>query len=108
MAENTQTDNFFTRFNQRVGKGLIEIGGYDPTEEISKEEAARRRLEGLAAIQRSLSRSSAILSGDPRRVALAEEQMQKAEQERARRQFALENPQYADMMKLEELGIDPE
>ena len=106
MAENTQTDNFFTRFNQRVGKGLIEIGGYDPTEEISKEEAARRRLEGLAAIQRSLSRSSAILSGDPRRVALAEEQMQKAEQERARRQFALENPQYADMMKLQELGID--
>jgi hypothetical protein len=89
MAENTQTDNFFTRFNQRVGKGLIEIGGYDPTEEISKEEAARRRLEGF------------------RRVALAEEQMQKAEQERARRQFALENPQYADMMKLEELGIDP-
>lgn len=106
MAENTQTDNFFTRFNQRVGKGLIEIGGYDPTEEISKEEAARRRLEGLAAIQRSLSRSSAILSGDPRRVALAEEQMQKAEQDKLLQQLA-QDPRYAEQIKLLRAGLDP-
>jgi hypothetical protein len=99
--------DFFSGLGQRVGKGLTAVGGYDPMEQVSSEEAARRRQEGLAALQRSLGKSSAILSGDPRRIALAEEQTQRAEQKKALRQFALDNPQYADMIKLQELGLDP-
>ena len=74
--------DFFSGLGQRVGRGLTAVGGYDPMQQVLPEEAARRRQEGLAALQRSLGRSSAILSGDPRRIALAEEQMQKAEQEK--------------------------
>jgi hypothetical protein len=51
-------------------------------EQVSPEQARMRRQEGLAALQRSLGRSSAILSGDPRRMQLAEEQMQMAEAEK--------------------------
>lgn len=99
--------DFFKGIGQGVGRGLTRIGGYDPMQQVSSEEAARRRQEGLAALQRSLGRSSAILSGDPRRIQLAEQQMQMAEQKKALRQFALDNPQYADMIKLQELGLDP-
>jgi len=99
--------NLFQGLGQRVGRGLTAVGGYDPMEQVSSEEAARRRQEGLAALQRSLGRSSAILSGDPRRMQLAEQQTQMAEQKKALRQFALDNPQYADMIKLQELGLDP-
>jgi len=99
--------NLFKGLGQRVGRGLTEIGGYDPMEQVSPEQARMRRQEGLAALQRSLGKSSAILSGDPRRMQLAEQQMQMAEQKKALRQFALDNPQYADMIKLQELGLDP-
>jgi len=74
--------DFFKGIGQGVGRGLTRIGGYDPMQQVSPEEAARRRQEGLAALQRSLGRSSAILSGDPRRIALAEEQTQRAESEK--------------------------
>jgi len=74
--------DFFTGIGQGIGRGLTKIGGYDPMQQVSPEEAARRRQEGLAALQRSLGRSSAILSGDPRRMQLAEQQMQMAEQEK--------------------------
>ena len=99
--------DFFSGLGQRVGRGLTEIGGYDPMEQVSPEQARMRRQEGLSALQRSLGKSSAILSGDPRRMQLAEQQMQMAEQKKALRQFALDNPQYADMIKLQELGLDP-
>lgn len=74
--------DFFTGLGQRVGRGLTEIGGYDPMEQVSPEQARMRRQEGLAALQRSLGKSSAILSGDPRRMQLAEQQMQMAESEK--------------------------
>ena len=74
--------DFFKGIGQGVGRGLTRIGGYDPMQQVSSEEAARRRQEGLAALQRSLGRSSAILSGDPRRIQLAEQQMQMAESEK--------------------------
>lgn len=72
--------NLLQGLGQRVGRGLMEVGGYDPMQQVSPEEAARRRQEGLSALQRSLGRSAAILSGDPRRVQFAEQQMQMAEQ----------------------------
>ena len=74
--------DFFSGLGQRVGRGLTEIGGYYPMEQVSPEQARMRRQEGLAALQRSLGKSSAILSGDPRRMQLAEEQMQMAESEK--------------------------
>jgi len=74
--------DFFKGIGQGVGRGLTRIGGYDPMQQVSSEEAARRRQAGLSALERSLGRSSAILSGDPRRIALAEEQMQMAESEK--------------------------
>ena len=99
--------DFFSGLGQRVGRGLTAVGGYDPMQQVSPEEAARRRQEGLSALQRSLGRSSAILSGDPRRIALAEEQMQKAAKDKALREFVAQNPEYADMLKLYQAGVDP-
>ena len=99
--------NLFQGLGQRVGRGLTEIGGYDPMEQVSPEQARMRRQEGLAALQRSLGKSSAILSGDPRRMQLAEQQVQMAESEKrqAERQKSLEalaqtNPELAKMYEL--------
>ena len=83
--------NLFKGLGQRVGRGLTEIGGNDPMEQVSPEQARMRRQEGLSALQRSLGKSSAILSGDPRRMQLAEQQMQQAKQDKL----------------LQELGQDP-
>ena len=74
--------NLLQGLGQRVGRGLMEVGGYDPMQQVSQEEAVKRRQEGLAALQRSLGKSAAILSGDPRRVQFAEQQMQMVEQEK--------------------------
>ena len=98
--------DFFSGLGQRVGRGLTEIGGYDPMQQVLPEEAARRRQEGLAALQRSLGRSSAILSGDPRRLQLAEQQTQQAKQDRLLQELG-QDPRYADMIKLYRAGLDP-
>jgi hypothetical protein len=98
--------NLFQGLGQRVGRGLTAVGGYDPMQQVSPEEAARRRQEGLAALQRSLGRSSAILSGDPRRIQLAEQQIQQAEQDKLLQQLA-QNPRYAEQIKLLRAGLDP-
>lgn len=98
--------DFFTGLGQGIGRGLTKIGGYDPMQQVSPEEAARRRQEGLAALQRSLGRSSAILSGDPRRVQFAEQQMQRAEQDKLLQQLA-QDPRYAEQIKLLRAGLDP-
>ena len=74
--------DFFKGIGQGVGRGLTRIGGYDPMQQVSSEEAARRRQAGLSALERSLGRTSAILSGDPRRMQLAEQQTQMAESEK--------------------------
>jgi len=99
--------DFFKGIGQGVGRGLTKIGGYDPMQQVSSEEAARRRQAGLSALERSLGRSSAILSGDPRRMQLAEQQMKMAESEKrqAERQKSLEalaqtNPELAKMYEL--------
>jgi hypothetical protein len=98
--------NLFQGLGQRIGRGLTEVGGYDPMQQVSPEEAARRRQEGLAALQRSLGRSTAILSGDPRRVQFAEEQTQRAEQDKLLQQLA-QDPRYAEQIKLLRAGLDP-
>ena len=98
--------NLFQDLGQRVGRGLTAVGGYDPMQQVSPEEAARRRQEGLAALQRSLGKSSAILSGDPRRMQLAEQQMQQAKQDKLLQELG-QDPRYADMIKLYRAGLDP-
>lgn len=92
--------DFFTGIGQGIGRGLTKIGGYDPMQQVSPEEAARRRQEGLAALQRSLGRSSAILSGDPRRVQFAEQQTQMAERQKTLQTLAQTNPELAKMYEL--------
>ena len=98
--------NLFQDLGQRVGRGLMEVGGYDPMQQVSPEEAARRRSEGLGALQRTLGKSAAILSGDPKRLALAEQQMRQAEQDKLLQQLA-QDPRYAEQIKLLRAGLDP-
>jgi hypothetical protein len=98
--------NLFQGLGQRVGRGLTEIGGYDPMEQVSPEQARMRRQEGLAALQRSLGKSSAILSGDPRRMQLAEQQMQQAKQDKLLQELG-QDPRYAEQIKLLRAGLDP-
>ena len=92
--------NLFQDLGQRVGRGLMEVGGYDPMQQVSPDEAARRRSEGLGALQRSLGRSTAILSGDPRRIVLAEEQTKQAERQKTLQTLAQTNPELAKMYEL--------
>jgi hypothetical protein len=82
------------------------MGGYDPMQQVSPEEAERRRQEGMQALQRSLGRATAILSGDPRRMQLAEQQMQQAKQDKLLQELG-QDPRYADMIKLYRAGLDP-
>lgn len=98
--------DFFKGIGQGVGRGLTRIGGYDPMQQVSPEEAVRRRQAGLSALERSLGKSSAILSGDPRRLQLAEQQEQQAKQGRLLQELG-KDPRYADMIKLYEAGLDP-
>jgi hypothetical protein len=98
--------DFLTGIGQRVGRGLTEVGGYDPMQKVSLEEAARRRQAGLSALERSLGKSSAILSGDPQRLALAQQEEQQAKKGRLLEELG-KDPRYADMIKLYEAGLDP-
>ena len=98
--------DFFKGLGQGYQRGLTEIGGYDPMQQVSPEEAERRRQEGMQALQRSLGRATAILSGDPQRMQLAEQQTQKAEQDKLLQQLA-QDPRYAEQIKLLRAGIDP-
>ena len=97
--------DFFTGLGQRVGRGLTAVGGYDPMQQVSPEEAARRRQEGLAALQRSLGTSTAILSGDPQRLAMAQQQEEVAREKKLREDFLIKNPEYAETLKALEAGI---
>jgi len=98
--------DFFSGLGQRVGRGLTEVGGYDPMEQVSPEQARMRRQEGLAALQRSLGRSSAILSGDPQRLALAQQEEEQAKQDKLLQQLG-QDPRYAEQIKLLRAGLDP-
>ena len=98
--------DFFKGIGQGVGRGLTRIGGYDPMQQVSSEEAARRRQAGLSALERSLGRSSAILSGDPRRMQLAEQQEQQAKQDKLLQELG-QDPRYAEQIKLLRAGLDP-
>jgi len=92
--------DFFKGLGQGYQRGLTEMGGYDPMQQVSPEEAERRRQEGMQALQRSLGRATAILSGDPRRMQLAEQQTQQAERQKTLQTLAQTNPELAKMYEL--------
>ena len=94
-------------FGQGIDRGFTKIGGYDPSQQVSPEEALMRKNAGIEALQRTLGRSSAILSGDPQRLALSAQQdeaarLGKTQQERQKslQAFAQTNPELAKMYEL--------
>ena len=97
--------DFFSGIGQRIGRGLTEVGGYDPMQQVSPEQARMRRQEGLAALQRSLGRSSAILSGDPQRLALAQQEEEAARKRRIREDYIRKNPEQAEILRALEAGV---
>lgn len=98
--------DFFKGIGQGYQRGLTEMGGYDPMQQVSPEEAERRRQEGMQSLQRSLGRATAILSGDPRRMQLAEQQEQQAKQDKLLQELG-QDPRYAEQIKLLRAGLDP-
>lgn len=95
----------FKGLGQRLGRGLVQVGGYDPRQQVSSQEAARRRNIGLEALQRSFGKSAAILSGDPQRLAMAQQQEEAARKRKLREDFLAKNPEYAETLKALEAGI---
>ena len=95
----------FKGLGQRLGRGLVQVGGYDPRQQVSAQEAARRRNIGLEALQRSFGKSAAILSGDPQRLAMAQQQEEAARKRKLREDFLAKNPQYAQTLRALEAGI---
>jgi hypothetical protein len=95
----------FKGLGQRLGRGLVQVGGYDPRQQVSAQESARRRNVGLEALQRSFGKSSAILSGDPQKLAMAQQQEEAARQRKLREDFLAKNPQYAQTLRALEAGI---
>ena len=98
--------DFLKGVGQRVGRGLTEVGGYDPMQQVSPEEARMRRQAGIENLQRSLGRSAAIMSGDPQRLALSAQQDEAAKQERLLQELG-KDPRYAEQIKLLKAGLDP-
>ncbi|MDA8977589.1 hypothetical protein N9F71_01050 [bacterium] len=91
---------------QGIDRGFTKIGGYDPSQQVSQEEAFRRKNIGIENLQRTLGRSAAIMSGDPQRLALSAQQDKAAKQERLLQELG-KDPRYAEQIKLLKAGLDP-
>lgn len=92
---------------QGIDRGFTKIGGYDPSQQVSPEEAFRRKNIGIENLQRTLGRSAAIMSGDPQRLALSAQQDEAAklarkqqEREKSLKALAQTNPELAKMYEL--------
>lgn len=92
---------------QGIDRGFTKIGGYDPSQQVSPEEAFRRKNIGIENLQRTLGRSAAIMSGDPQRLALSAQQDEAAklarkqqEREKSLQSLAQTNPELAKMYEL--------
>jgi len=92
-------------FGQGIDRGFTKIGGYDPSQQVSPEEALMRRNAGIEALQRTLGRSSAILSGDPQRLALSAQQDEAARKKQFMEDYIRKNPGQAELLRALQAGV---
>ena len=92
-------------FGQGIDRGFTKIGGYDPSQQVSPEEALMRRNAGIEALQRTLGRSSAILSGDPQRLALSAQQDEAARKKQFMDDYMRKNPGQAELLRALQAGV---
>ena len=62
------------RAGSRISNNLARMGGYDPMQLSNAEQRKQARLAGLQELSYKLSQASAKLSGDPRRMQIAQQQ----------------------------------
>lgn len=92
-------------FGQGIDRGFTKIGGYDPSQQVSPEEALMRKNAGIEALQRTLGRSSAILSGDPQRLALSAQQDEAARKKQFMDDYIRKNPGQAELLRALQAGV---
>lgn len=92
-------------FGQGIDRGFTKIGGYDPSQQVSPEEALMRKNAGIEALQRTLGRSSAILSGDPQRLALSAQQDEAARKKQFMDDYMRKNPGQAELLRALQAGV---
>lgn len=92
-------------FGQGIDRGFTKIGGYDPSQQVSPEEALMRKNAGIEALQRTLGRSSAILSGDPQRLALSAQQDEAARKKQFMEDYIRKNPGQAELLRALQAGV---
>lgn len=63
-----------TRVGSRLSNNLIRMGGYDPMQLSGEQQRKQARLAGLQELSYRLSQTAAKLSGDPRRMQIAQQQ----------------------------------
>ena len=95
------------RAGSRISNNLARMGGYDPMQLSTEEQRKQARLAGLEELSYKLSQASARLSGDPRRIQLAQEreaarvasrQPAKIPTSAQEFNFAQGNPAYAEFL----------
>lgn len=92
-------------FGQGIDRGFTKIGGYDPSQQVSPEEAFRRKNAGIEALQRTLGRSAAIMSGDPQRLALSAQQDEAARKKQFMDDYMRKNPGQAELLRALQAGV---
>ena len=92
-------------FGQGIDRGFTKIGGYDPSQQVSSEEAFRRKNAGIEALQRTLGRSAAIMSGDTQRLALSAQQDEAARKKQFMDDYMRKNPGQAELLRALQAGV---
>ncbi|MDA7517475.1 hypothetical protein N8511_00840 [Akkermansiaceae bacterium] len=90
---------------QGIDRGFTKIGGYDPSQQVSQEEAFRRKNIGIENLQRTLGRSAAIMSGDPQRLALSAQQDEAARKKQFMDDYIRKNPGQAELLRALQAGV---
>ena len=92
-------------FGQGIDRGFTKIGGYDPSQQVSPEEALMRKNAGIESLQRTLGRSAAIMSGDTQRLALSAQQDEAARKKQFMEDYIRKNPGQAELLRALQAGV---